>query len=69
MKSRASKAIPYNLRKIRDKRQLTQEQMAKLIKITVSAYAKIERGERVPSIHTLEKISDALGVKLDDIAS
>ena len=69
MKSRASKAIPYNLRKIRDKRNLTQEQMAKLLKISNSSYAKIEQGIRVPSIHTLEKICDALGVKLDDIAS
>ena len=38
--------------------------MAKLLKIS-----KIEQGIRVPSIHTLEKICDALGVKLDDIAS
>lgn len=45
----------------------TQAEIAKRAGTTVNHYAKIERGEVVPSLKTLEKIIKALGVKSSDI--
>lgn len=41
---------------------LTQEELAKEAKLSQGYISQIERGERIPSIKTLLKISAALGV-------
>jgi len=51
----------------RTKQGATQVEVAKRAGTTVNHYAKIERGEVVPSLRTLEKIVKALGVKSADI--
>jgi len=45
----------------------TQADVARRANTTVNHYAKIERGEVVPSLKTLEKIVKALGVKSSDV--
>ncbi|MBR4929740.1 MAG: helix-turn-helix transcriptional regulator [Bacteroidaceae bacterium] len=55
-------------KKIRRKRRemdITQEQLAALVGISTSFVGHIERGTRVPSIETLYRICDALGVSAD----
>ena len=38
------------LKKLREQKQLTQQQMADILEISKSAYIKYERGEREPRI-------------------
>lgn len=56
--------------KIRIFRQIkgySQESIANILKISHTAYAKIERGETKLNFEKLEKITDALGVSTEDI--
>lgn len=56
-----------NLKIARVEAGLTQQQVADKAKTHVNYYARIERGEENPSYETLEKITQALGVKAKDI--
>jgi transcriptional regulator with XRE-family HTH domain len=56
-----------NIRMVRTKAELTQQQVADKAKMHVNYYARIERGEENPSFETLEKIIKALGVKSKDV--
>ncbi len=48
----------------REKQGLTQEQVAIKAKINVNYYAQVERGERNARGDILNKIANALGIKL-----
>ncbi len=61
------KDIGKKLREARDRKKLTQEQVAKQADITGSYYARIERGEENPSLEVLKKLSKALNVKSSEI--
>ncbi len=52
------------LKRLREKRGLTQEALAKAAKVSRIYVAKIEAGEKIPSIPTLEKFAKALKVKV-----
>jgi len=67
MIAKTEEYISNNLKKFRKSQGLTQAEVAKYADTTVNHYAKIERGEVVPSLKTLEKIVKALGVKSSDI--
>jgi transcriptional regulator with XRE-family HTH domain len=54
------KALGERLRKRRTGRNLSQETVAEKADISVSFYGHIERGERIPSIETLAKITEYL---------
>ncbi len=56
------KLIGTRIRKLRESKDLTQENMAAELDITAGAYAKIERGETDPSITRLKQIADILSV-------
>lgn len=56
------KIIGNRIRKLRESKDLTQENMAAELDITAGAYAKIERGETDPSITRLIQIADILKV-------
>ena len=59
--------ISLKLRRCRDVAGYTQAQVADRAGLHPNAYAKIERGERLPNLETLQKICKALGVKSSDI--
>jgi len=67
MSSKLATYIGYQLRQVRQRKSFTQAEVAKRADTTVNHYAKIERGEVVPSLKTLEKIVKALGVKSSDV--
>lgn len=50
------------LRELRDARGLTQEQVAEAAGTSQSHYSKIELGRVSPTIRTVKKIADVLGV-------
>lgn len=58
--------IGRKLRELRQQRGLTQKELARKIRGTVdySYIGKIERGEQLPSLKMLQRLSDALAVPL-----
>lgn len=55
------------LRKIRLEKGLTQAQVAAAAKTNINYYAKLERGEAVPSLAMLEKLAAATKLKSSDL--
>lgn len=58
------KAIGTRIRKLRELKDYTQDNMATELEITAGAYAKIERGETDPSATRLIQIAEILGVEV-----
>lgn len=61
--------LSENIKKIRKKKGFSQDKLTKLADITLTNLVKLESGaNNNPTIKTLVKIADALGVSLDDLA-
>ena len=63
---RAGRAIrlAIELRALREKKGLSQRQLAELVGTTQSAIARLESGHISPSLPTLDRIAAALGVEV-----
>ena len=59
----------HRLRWIRRDRDLTQEEFAELIGISVDFLSLIERGINAPSFETIDQISERLNVPVTDLFS
>lgn len=59
--------IGHQLSLARRQKGLTQAEVAKRAGTNVNYYAKLERGEAVPSLKMLEKMLKALGVQSSDV--
>ena len=59
--------IGKNIKKLREEKGLTQEELAFLIDSARNYVGCIERGEKHPSIKTLYKIATALDTKINKI--
>ena len=59
--------ISKNLTELRIKAHLTQLQLAEMLNYSDKAVSKWERGEAIPDIRVLLRISEIFGVTLDDI--
>ncbi len=59
--------ISDRLKKLRQSTGLTQLELAEKADINANAYAKVERGDQMPTIETLLKIAKALDVSSSDI--
>lgn len=65
MNKELSKTIGRAAREARRALQLTQEDAAERISVSVEFYARIERGNSLPSIGTFARMVSALGVSAD----
>lgn len=55
--------IAYDIiRQLREQKHWTQEEMAERLEMSKNGYAKIERGESMPTFSRLEQIASVLGV-------
>jgi len=54
------------LREIRLQRQMTQEQFAEMLDVSVDFLSLIERGRNAPSFETLDKIAKRLRTSVSD---
>lgn len=59
--------IGHRLRKAREAKNLTREQLAELVDLTENYIGMLERGERTPSLITFMDVIGALGVTADEI--
>jgi len=55
------------LRSIRRKKDLTQEQLAELVGLSVEFISNIERGINSPSFNTLEKLEQVLHTPVSEM--
>ncbi len=61
------KTISEKLNSLREDSGLTQLELAEKAGLNSNAYAKVERGDQMPTIETLLKIAMALDVRSSDI--
>jgi len=64
---RSQQKFGRNMRDVREKKKLSQEEAAQLAGISVTYYAGIERGEENPTFAVIESICKALKVKSSQV--
>ena len=62
-----SKTVGEVIAEFRKKKGISQEVISRLADIGRTHLSAIERGERKPTLETLYRIANALGVKMSDI--
>lgn len=62
MCQRLAKVVALNLRSARAAAQMTQKQMAEKMKCLVPVISRLESARSIPSLTTLVRAADALGV-------
>jgi transcriptional regulator with XRE-family HTH domain len=61
-------SVSENIRKLRQKKGISQDRLSKEADIALNTVVKIETGENPnPTVETLEKIAKALGVSMSDL--
>jgi len=61
-------SISKNIRRIRQKKRISQDRLSKKADLAFHTIAKIESGATPdPRVETVKKIADALGVSIDDL--
>jgi transcriptional regulator with XRE-family HTH domain len=60
--------LSNNLKKLREKKGLSQDRLAKLADVANNTIIKIEQGENInPTLDTLKKMAKALDVSVDEL--
>ncbi len=63
-----SSKLSKNIKKLRKRKNFSQEKLARMADVANNTIIKIESGEnKNPTLETLQKVSKALGVSIDDI--
>ena len=62
-----NKKVGLNIRKLREERGLSQEQLAHIADLHRAYMGQIERGEKNIGLKNLEKIAKALKVEIKDL--
>jgi transcriptional regulator with XRE-family HTH domain len=66
--SKNKASIGENIRKYRLQKDMSQDRLSKLADVAFHTIVKIESGETPnPTIETVRKIADALGISIDDL--
>ncbi|MDF0718180.1 helix-turn-helix transcriptional regulator [Muricauda sp. 334s03] len=60
----AKKHIGHIIQERRSQMRITQEQLAEMAQVGINTLYKIEKGEANPTLSSLEKIVDVLGLKV-----
>lgn len=56
-----------NIKYLREKNEMTQEQLANLLHVTKVSICCYEHGTRTPCLDTLIRLADIFSVSLDDL--
>ncbi|OBR66900.1 hypothetical protein A7K91_16860 [Paenibacillus oryzae] len=60
-------SVGQNIKKLRDERNLTQQQLADSLGVSFQAVSKWERGTTVPDVAALPEIADYFGITIDEL--
>jgi len=61
------KRFGEKLRTLRQQRGLSQSQLGDMLEVTRTHVSRMERGEKIPNVPMLLKISDVFGVTADQL--
>ena len=67
--SEINRKIGIRIKVARFDKKISQEKLAELADLNKNTIGSIERGEISPTIETLYKISEALGIELHDLVN
>lgn len=67
MKNVINSEVGFNIRRIREERGLSQEELAALAGLHRAYVGQIERGEKNIGLKNLQKIAQALEVNIEDL--
>jgi len=59
--------VQKNIKKYRENKGITQEQMAEALNVTRQAISNWETGRTEPDIDTLQRLSDYLGITIEEL--
>lgn len=62
-------SVGKNIRKIREQKNITQQQLADLVNMHRSNYSKVESGQRELSIAALNKVAKHFAMTLDELVN
>lgn len=66
--SKPKNTIAKNIKRFRQEKDISQDRLSKLADLSLNTIVNIESGGNPnPTIETLNKIANALGVKVDDL--
>jgi transcriptional regulator with XRE-family HTH domain len=66
--SNMTESLAKNIKKYRQKAELSQDKLSKLAGITLHTITKIESGATLdPRVETVKRIADALGCSVDEL--
>ena len=57
----------HRIKALRETNKLTQSELAEAAELSLNFIARIERGEAIPSLVTLDKLAKALGMELYEL--
>ena len=60
-----SQIVAHNIRRLREERKLSMDELSRLSGVSKSMLSQIERGEGNPTLSTLWKLSNGMGVPFD----
>lgn len=66
-KPEANRALPANLKALRELRKLTQAELGDRAQMGAASVSHFETGQRVPSLESLVRLADALQVSVDTL--
>jgi len=66
-KTRLDRVVGGNIRREREARKLSRDELAEVVDLTTSHLGLIERGERGATPVTLEKVVKAFGITIDSL--
>ena len=62
-----SKKLGANMTKVRAKKKLSQGALARLLEVDKGYISNIESGNKNPTLATIQRLADALGVSADEL--
>lgn len=62
-----SSKLGQNLKRIRTKKKMSQGDIARTLELHRAYISGIESGKRNPTLATIQKLADALGVSADEL--
>lgn len=66
--SKQESSLARNIKKLRERKGLSQDRLAKLADVANNTIIKIEQGENInPTLDTLNKIAQALDVSIEEL--
>ena len=62
-----SKKLGENIKKVRAKKKLSQGALARLLEVDKGYISNIESGKKNPTLATIQRLADALGVPVENL--